>query len=83
LITEQHTPGQFNFNDRGLGNPQESEFALVLRDGLPLMSDWIGFLTLTTFRCRKDKRDSIHSRRQQSALRAEAGAGSKFHNQTS
>src|SRR6516165_1967414 len=42
LITEQHTPGQFNFNYRGLGNPQESEFTLVLRDGLPLMSDWIG-----------------------------------------
>ena len=30
----------------GLGNPQESEFTLVLRDGLPLMSDWIGFPTL-------------------------------------
>ena len=29
-----------------LGNPQESEFTLVLRDGLPLMSDWIGFPTL-------------------------------------
>ena len=39
LITEQHTPGQFNFSYRGLGNPQESEFTLVLRDGLPLMSD--------------------------------------------
>ena len=46
LITEQHTPGQFNFSYRGLGNPQESEFTLVLRDGLPLMSDWIGFPTL-------------------------------------
>jgi hypothetical protein len=46
LITQQHTPGQFNFSYRGLGNPQESEFTLVLRDGLPLMSDWIGFPTL-------------------------------------
>ncbi|HST30813.1 MAG TPA: TonB-dependent receptor [Chthoniobacterales bacterium] len=46
LITEQHTPGQFNFSYRGLGNPQESEFTLVLRDGIPLMSDWIGFPTL-------------------------------------
>jgi Fe(3+) dicitrate transport protein len=46
LVTEQNTPGQFNFNYRGLGNPQESEFILVLRDGLPLMSDWIGFPTL-------------------------------------
>jgi Fe(3+) dicitrate transport protein len=45
-VTDQHTPGQFNFNYRGLGNPQESEFTLVLRDGLPLMSDWIGFPTL-------------------------------------
>jgi Fe(3+) dicitrate transport protein len=45
-ITDQHTPGQFNFNYRGLGNPQESEFTLVLRDGLPLMSDWIGFPTI-------------------------------------
>ncbi len=46
LITEQHTPGQFNFSYRGLGNPQESEFVTVLRDGLPLASDWIGFPTL-------------------------------------
>lgn len=46
LVTEQHTPGQFNFSYRGLGNPQESEFTLVLRDGIPLMSDWIGFPTL-------------------------------------
>jgi Fe(3+) dicitrate transport protein len=46
LITEQHTPGQFNFSYRGLGNPQESEFVTVLMDGVPLMSDWIGFPTL-------------------------------------
>lgn len=46
VISEQHTPGQFNFTYRGLGNPQESEFILVLRDGIPLMSDWIGFPTL-------------------------------------
>jgi len=46
LVTEQHTPGQFNFSYRGLGNPQESEFVTVLRDGLPLASDWIGFPTL-------------------------------------
>jgi Fe(3+) dicitrate transport protein len=49
-ITEQQTPGQFNFNYRGLGNPQESEFTLVLRDGLPLMTDWIGFLLFTICR---------------------------------
>jgi Fe(3+) dicitrate transport protein len=46
LVTEQHTPGQFNFSYRGLGNPQESEFVTVMRDGLPLASDWIGFPTL-------------------------------------
>jgi len=46
LITEQHTPGQFNFSYRGLGNPQESEFITLLKDGVPLMSDWIGFPTL-------------------------------------
>ena len=46
LITEQNTPGQFNFSYRGLGNPQESEFILALQDGLPLMTDWIGFPTL-------------------------------------
>ncbi len=46
LVTEQHTPGQFNFSYRGLGNPQESEFVTVLQDGLPLASDWIGFPTL-------------------------------------
>lgn len=46
LVTEQHTPGQFNFSYRGLGNPQESEFVTVLMDGVPLASDWIGFPTL-------------------------------------
>ena len=46
LITEQQTPGQFNFSYRGLGNPQESEFVTVLMDGVPLASDWIGFPTL-------------------------------------
>jgi Fe(3+) dicitrate transport protein len=46
LITEQQTPGQFNFNYRGLGNPQESEFILALQDGLPISTDWIGFPTL-------------------------------------
>jgi len=46
LVTEQNAHGRFNFNYRGLGNPQESEFILVLRDGIPLMSDWIGFPTL-------------------------------------
>ena len=46
LVTEQQSPGQFNFSYRGLGNPQESEYTLFLQDGIPLMSDWIGFPTL-------------------------------------
>ena len=46
LVTEQQTPAQFNFSYRGLGNPQESEYVLVLQDGLPITTDWIGFPTL-------------------------------------
>jgi Fe(3+) dicitrate transport protein len=46
LVSEQQNPGQYNFTYRGLGNPQESEYTLFLQDGLPLMSDWIGFPTL-------------------------------------
>ena len=46
LITQQQTPGQFNFSYRGLGNPQESEFLLALQDRVPMATDWIGFPTL-------------------------------------
>ena len=46
LVSEQQSPGQFNYSYRGLGNPQESEYTLFLQDGLPLMSEWIGFPTL-------------------------------------
>ena len=46
LITQQQTPGQFNISYRGLGNPQESEYILVLQDRVPIMTDWIGFPTL-------------------------------------
>ncbi|MGH8094823.1 MAG: TonB-dependent receptor family protein [Chthoniobacterales bacterium] len=46
LVTQQQTPGQYNFSYRGLGNPQESEFILVLQDGVPATTDWIGFPTL-------------------------------------
>jgi Fe(3+) dicitrate transport protein len=45
-ISEQQTPTQFNISYRGIGNPQESEYVQVLRDGLPIQSDWIGFPTL-------------------------------------
>lgn len=46
LVSEQQTPTQFNLSYRGIGNPQESEFVLVLQDGVPIQSDWIGFPTL-------------------------------------
>jgi len=46
LVSEQPTPGQFNLSYRGLGNPQESEYVLVLQDGIPISTDWIGFPTL-------------------------------------
>lgn len=46
LVSEQQNPGQFNYSYRGLGNPQESEYTLFLQDGIPLMSEWIGFPTL-------------------------------------
>jgi Fe(3+) dicitrate transport protein len=45
-VSQQPTPTQFNLSYRGLGNPQESEYMLVMRDGIPLASDWIGFPTL-------------------------------------
>ena len=46
LVSEQQTPSQFNLSYRGLGNPQESEYVLVLQDGVPITTDWIGFPTL-------------------------------------
>ncbi|MEO8812700.1 MAG: TonB-dependent receptor [Caulobacteraceae bacterium] len=48
-VSEQGTPGQFNLSYRGLGNPQESEYVLVLQDGVPIATDWIGFPTLYYF----------------------------------
>ena len=45
-VSQQPTPTQFNLSYRGLGNPQESEYVLVMQDGIPLEGDWIGFPTL-------------------------------------
>jgi Fe(3+) dicitrate transport protein len=45
MVAEQQTPTQFNLGYRGLGNPQEAEFVLVMEDGLPISTDWIGFPT--------------------------------------
>jgi Fe(3+) dicitrate transport protein len=46
VLAEQQNPTQLNLSYRGLGNPQESEYVLVMQDGLPLESDWIGFPTV-------------------------------------
>lgn len=46
LVSEQQVPTQFNLSYRGLGNPQEAEYVLVLQDGIPIQSDWIGYPTL-------------------------------------
>ena len=46
VLAEQQNPTQLNLSYRGLGNPQESEFVLVMQDGLPLELDWIGYPTL-------------------------------------
>ena len=46
FVSEQQTATQFNMSYRGLGNPQEAEYVLVLQDGIPISTDWIGFPTL-------------------------------------
>jgi len=46
FVSEQQSPGQANLSYRGIGNPQESEFVTVMLDGIPLMSDWIGYPTI-------------------------------------
>jgi Fe(3+) dicitrate transport protein len=46
FVSQQQTPTQFNLSYRGLGNPQESEYVLVMQDGIPINTDWIGFPTL-------------------------------------
>lgn len=46
VLAEQQNPTQLNVSYRGLGNPQESEFVLLMQDGMPLELDWIGFPTL-------------------------------------
>jgi Fe(3+) dicitrate transport protein len=46
VLAEQQNPTELNLSYRGLGNPQESEYVLVMQDGLPLELDWIGYPTL-------------------------------------
>lgn len=46
VLAEQQNPVELNLSYRGLGNPQESEYILVMQDGIPLEMDWIGYPTL-------------------------------------
>jgi Fe(3+) dicitrate transport protein len=46
VLAEQQNPTQLNLSYRGLGNPQESEYVLLMQDGIPLELDWIGYPTL-------------------------------------
>jgi Fe(3+) dicitrate transport protein len=46
VLAEQQNPTELNLSYRGLGNPQESEYVLVMQDGIPLELDWIGYPTL-------------------------------------
>jgi Fe(3+) dicitrate transport protein len=46
VLAEQQNPTELNINYRGLGNPQESEYVLLMQDGIPMEMDWIGYPTL-------------------------------------
>lgn len=48
VLAEQQNPTQLNLSYRGLGNPQESEYVLLMQDGMPLEMDWIGYPTIYT-----------------------------------
>src|ERR1700761_6382521 len=46
VLAEQQNPTELNLSYRGLGNPQESEYVLLMQDGIPLEMDWIGYPTI-------------------------------------
>ena len=46
ILAEQQNPTELNVTYRGLGNPQESEYILLMQDGIPMEMDWIGYPTL-------------------------------------
>jgi Fe(3+) dicitrate transport protein len=46
VLAEQQNPTELNISYRGLGNPQESEYVLLMQDGIPLEMDWIGYPTI-------------------------------------
>jgi Fe(3+) dicitrate transport protein len=45
VIAEQQNPTELNLCYRGLGNCQESEYILLMQDGISLELDWIGYPT--------------------------------------
>jgi Fe(3+) dicitrate transport protein len=45
VLAEQQNPTELNISYRGIGNPQESEYVLLMQDGIPLELDWIGYPT--------------------------------------
>lgn len=46
LVSEMQIPSQVNLSYRGLNDPHESKGLLVMKDGIPLLSDWHGYPTL-------------------------------------
>jgi Fe(3+) dicitrate transport protein len=46
VLAEQQNPAELNLSNLGLGNPQESEYVLLMQDGIPLEMDWIGYPTI-------------------------------------
>ena len=46
VLAEQQNPTQLNLSYRGLGNPQESEYVLLMQDAIPIELDWIGYPTV-------------------------------------
>lgn len=46
VLAEQQNPTELNLSYRGLGNPQESEYVLLMQDGIPMEMDWIGYPTV-------------------------------------
>ncbi|GHB93849.1 TonB-dependent receptor family protein [Cerasicoccus arenae] len=45
-VAEEAIPARSNISYRGIGDPHESESVLVLKDGIPLESDWFGYPTI-------------------------------------
>lgn len=46
LVSELAVPSILNLSYRGLNDPHESKGILILKDGIPVMSDWHGYSTL-------------------------------------